>query len=433
MSRFKGSPKAIHAALLALSVFLSGALLLFIEPFDLDRAAGAAGRSAFYKVAAFAYPGRERPGPVPIEIVQADDRLLADEELAWPMPYGTHAAVIDAISEAGPRALFVDFLFVDTRPDPDFDELVAAIERAASRHMVFIAAAPEEVLGRPARQELVALARRNPRVQLVSVRLGRSIADGRAYPLRPDPDGRVPAAVALCRTIAGCRVATGEDVDVWWGAQGYKGVEATAPGRALNFVTTAVLGDFTPRPLRLTDPLPQPFTTLTAARDLLKGDTYDAAIKRLHGAVVLYGGNFAFTGDVAQTPVYGLVPGSHVHAMVLDNLARSALVRIDPPFGLGPKGHQLLSLALICLVLGAWRLAWPTRSSAATEGRKLELRFGDMAVLALAALAIALFEFAVLKVGPIAWFPVLLAALGADALVAPLLERILQPKRAAGD
>ena len=43
-------------------------------------------------------------------------RLLG---ISYPVPYGIHAQVLEAIASYGPRAIFVDFAFIDDRPGED--------------------------------------------------------------------------------------------------------------------------------------------------------------------------------------------------------------------------------------------------------------------------------------------------------------------------
>ncbi|MFK4059205.1 CHASE2 domain-containing protein [Brevundimonas sp. NPDC046655] len=76
-----------------------------------------------------------------IVIVAIDDRSL--QSLGrWPWPRATHAALIDRLTEAGPRAVAYDVLF--TEPEADDPSLAAAMARAGNVHLPLLVDATGE-------------------------------------------------------------------------------------------------------------------------------------------------------------------------------------------------------------------------------------------------------------------------------------------------
>lgn len=67
-----------------------------------------------------------------VPLVLVDDRDLDQHDWLWPIEYGNHARVLDEILNYGPRAVFVDFFFIDRRKDPSLKELVAVLRRYAA-------------------------------------------------------------------------------------------------------------------------------------------------------------------------------------------------------------------------------------------------------------------------------------------------------------
>ena len=57
------------------------------------------------------------------------NRRLQHLQMPWPWNYGAHARALDALLAYKPKAVVVDFLFVDSRPDDTLSELVDEIAR----------------------------------------------------------------------------------------------------------------------------------------------------------------------------------------------------------------------------------------------------------------------------------------------------------------
>ena len=74
----------------------------------------------------FLYPttGRDE-----VSVAVIDEQTLQRLQMPWPWNYSAHARALDAILAYKPKAVVVDFLFVDLRPDDSLVELVDEIAR----------------------------------------------------------------------------------------------------------------------------------------------------------------------------------------------------------------------------------------------------------------------------------------------------------------
>ena len=74
----------------------------------------------------FLYPttGRDK-----ITVAVVDEPTLQHLQMPWPWNYSVHARALDALLAYKPKAVIVDFLFVDSRPDSSLSELVDEIAR----------------------------------------------------------------------------------------------------------------------------------------------------------------------------------------------------------------------------------------------------------------------------------------------------------------
>jgi CHASE2 domain-containing sensor protein len=424
-------------AMSMLIAFGVACLLLLLEPFDLDRGIAERGRDAFYKIAAFGYPERRSPKTL---VVQLDEQFLRQAGQAWPVPYGVHAGTLQLLAARRPRAIFVDFLFVDARPDPELDLLITTIERVSEHTPIYLAAAPSAVIGRPARPEIQSLVERAPGVHFVSIVHGRDMGAGYAYRIAPDADGLAPAAVRLyhdlCSVPRACTVDSAEsEMDVWWAAPrrdsfNCRGEVVAAcerlPGGVITRTLSLLSGVFSgvlPPSWRPVDPVPVAYAPTIGLSDLLNASVQEQVRERIEGATIFYGSSLAFTGDVDDSPVHGQINGISTHAMAYDNLHALGghFITDRAPFGWGFKGHLVFLSALLAALCLAGRgyatLRWPQRRLRPHRKHRF---FGaiDAGVLMAGAVVIAIIEFNFAHVGPTAWAPVLVAAAAGDLLSA---------------
>jgi hypothetical protein len=68
-----------------------------------------------------------------VSVAIVDENTLHTLHAPWPWKYGDHARVLDALLQYKPKAVVVDFLFVDSRPDDTLKDLADEfISKAAS-------------------------------------------------------------------------------------------------------------------------------------------------------------------------------------------------------------------------------------------------------------------------------------------------------------
>jgi len=282
----------------------------------------------------------------------------------YPVPYAVHADIIAALASYEPRAVFIDFAFIDPRPDDGVGELaraLCALRGAGSTKPVdVLLAAPT---GASVRSEFVTCAR------LVSPELDEAVgvsgvltyASHAGQPPRPTP------AFALASEALGVEPARAAPMEIIWGKNiaplNTKWMKCDEPSvlDALRLVLR-----HGPLALRLACPYTR---TITVAH--LLNSSGDADIRdAVHGQTVLYGAGFRLTGDRAESPVYADMPGVFLHAMAYDNLVT---------FGKAYKRaarHGVMARITdgVLLMIAAILLAWFPRESPPAAATFAELQ-----------------------------------------------------------
>jgi CHASE2 domain-containing sensor protein len=238
-------------------------------------------------------------------------------DVQYPVPYRMHAQIVEAIASYRPRAVFIDFAFIDSREDPDIAELSAQLcalrdANPAGPTPVFLAAPA----GTTVRKELLRCA--------LPVSPEMDEATGASgvltYGSRGGKDGPSTAAFALAATNQRLRLdarSMVKPLEIIWG----KGVDALnrrwmrCEDLSLVASVRAVL-----KHGPLATKLACPYTRTITVGHLLNfasDKDVEAAVK---GQTVLYGAGFRLTGDQVDSPVYEQLPGVYLHAMAYDNL-----------------------------------------------------------------------------------------------------------------
>lgn len=446
------------------AALLVSALILLFDPFNFSRwTAYAAG-----ELARIALSAQSPPPPEPrISVVLADDRLLTDEALArptWPLAWSVWGDLITAAADMGASSIFVDVMFVDSRPQADVAHLSSAIEYAAGSAIVYLAASSpsETATFREIHPALADLANRNPNIRLVSILRGDRLGLTYGYRLQSDEAGRPAAALAIQRDLCArgllpadrcvARLPAG-DLDLWWSRpdaaacepyagedfarQVLAGCRNLAPSWPLRLAQTALAGLLSG--VRDADGLAAwglppvalvalPFPTLEA-RHVLAGRVTLEAAQRLDGGVVMIGASFPGALDLFESSVYGDVPGVYSHAAALQTLASPERVLATE---LGGRWAELgYTLAFVGVSV-----------SLATLGFSALVLFGapfaaaDWAARAIMVLAIgasAAFELYYLRVGPSAWGIVLGVTATSHPLSVWLAQRYEARRRTRAD
>jgi CHASE2 domain-containing protein len=263
----------------------------------------------------YAYPS-DRQAETTVVLFREDNLRSLKE--AYPVSYQRHAEVLDALSVYQPRAVFIDFVFLDKRPG--MNELRQAIcDLRDAGTAVYLAVL--EPMQRPpdAREPWLFDCAVQVSAQMAPI-YGASGVLTYAHGLSVQDTFLPTPAFAIASSRLKLDPRAAQDMEIIWG----NGVadlnrkwmsECTRSGNSLAHLVSI----FTDNPLKSAK-LRCPYTqTLTVAH--LLGSSGDADVGRaLKGSAVFYGAAFNLTGDRVASPVFEELPGVYLHAMAYDNL-----------------------------------------------------------------------------------------------------------------
>lgn len=317
---------------------------------------------------------RSEPPPAEVAVVLWQESDITPNR-GWPLPYKEHAEALGLITAAKPRAVFIDVLFKDRRPEGDKSHDVAIQElrdvvrnTAASGIPLYFLNEGDCTRGGVLPSLLPAEKSTPSYIVPVTVSAPRATEDtdgvARTYttfaddavrgaeaklvkecataPLRMHLDQRKrerPTATSPDpeKDLADTLRRYARPLSLFWGGCG--GRKALAPMRFVQWI----LG----RDIRLAGPC-LPFDVLT--RDALANPDGQ---RRLQDKLVVYGTDFTAAGDRATTAAHqGRIAGAMVNAMALDNLQRwdtGYVHRAWPVLGT----NELTGMDVILLALGA--------------------------------------------------------------------------------
>ena len=285
------------------------------------------------------------------------------ERLPFPLPYSTHVETLNALGSWSPRALLIDFAFVDARAGDDVEALLGAIcELSEQGTKVYLATFYywQEYYG--LRKDLFLDGTGHQRPKCFSVvPISYSIeSNGLAQTYSLLQGGgkvqAIPSAALRMFVDGGAIDAAGYDqkMDIVWGALPPQPRRSDTPCRSVSLVDSVLrLAKDGPRALERDCPYSN---TLSAYS--LWNETSDDVEVLLKGKFVLYGGAFSGTDDWLKSPVHGSIPGVYLHAMALDNLLvfGGNYKRVaDHSFGAGERS-VLIADGLIIWLGVAWYL-----------------------------------------------------------------------------
>jgi hypothetical protein len=267
-----------------------------------------------------------------ISVALVEDSTLANLQMPWPWSYGAQARALDALLVYKPRAVIVDLLFVDPRPDPTLPELIEEIHRfqRAGVPLYFAAATDAPPGTAPIRRELL-----DAGVKTVDPTTEVYQGVVRQYPITGSCFGKEKPP---CRSLAfqvyddlnpkAHAIADPDgEMELMWGTRtdpynvktthliGDNG-EVQSCDQPMSFFTRVWLAFFNPGQVRSRCP----YTSIIPAQSLYEGAD-DPDITRLaSGKIVFYGAGLEGVQDKSFSPVNGMIPSVFVHAMALDNL-----------------------------------------------------------------------------------------------------------------
>lgn len=287
-----------------------------------------------------------------ITVVMYDQQFLKYTDSAWPISYQDHADWLLRLasdSNARPKAIMLDITFGQNRNDPSLPALRQALCKVQNEFKVpvFLAALPSPETGMLAVRDGLGPAPGSPGspcFTLVGVDYVPDPLDGLAWDYRltrrrtdagweDGPSGRHAgksqaayrsAAMTMAQDVA--QIELGEEtapLALVWGLKSAAQQERPdslahcKPGtyEVARYVP-GVLRQFVQNPSSL--PLCPYHSTLSMAQ---LGELSEQALAPfLKDRYVLLGANVPAYNDFANSPVHGLIPGVHLHAMALDNL-----------------------------------------------------------------------------------------------------------------
>jgi len=289
--------------------------------------------------------------------------LFREENLAalsesFPVSYARHAEVLEALSVYAPRAVFVDFAFIDARSPEDQAALGRAIcdLNARGKVPVYLAApAPSgnRETGTPINAALLECA--EPVNAQMDVERGASgvltyLHGGGTSTFRWTPAFAMYDARERILSRPRLRAEDAQPMEIIWGNLGSKlnesWMQCTSEGAFQHLFN--ILRE---NPLAAKRTCPH---THTISVVHLLGPFNEGVKKAIEGKAVFYGGNFQMVGDRVISPVYDDLPGVYLHAMAYDNLVTfgSAYKRADHHgLSLSSVVNGLLLLFTVVLLL----------------------------------------------------------------------------------
>ena len=268
-----------------------------------------------------------------ISVALIDDRTLQRLDAPWPWKYGDHARQLDALLQYKPKAVIVDFLFVDSRPDDTLPDLVEEIRRYQKAHVpIYFEGGVDLPFGEKAlRPELAAtgVPILDPRYPINGGVARQYTATGDCFNNRPDADGTCPSlALRVFRDVYPQypQPHINDLMELVWGTktapENHWITKTDADGTQhscfteMGTIRRVYLAFFDTSAVKSLCPYTAEFPV-----EALQINPDDKDVVRMAtGRVIFYAGAVEAAQDKVYTPVNTTIPGVFTHAMALDNL-----------------------------------------------------------------------------------------------------------------
>jgi hypothetical protein len=263
-----------------------------------------------------------------ISVAIIDEDTLHELHTPWPWSYGDHARALGALLSYNPKAVVVDFLFVDPRHDDTLPELIDTIRRYRAQHVpIYFEGGIDLPYGEnPLTPGIAAtgVPILDPSMPLNAGVARQYGATGHCFNVKPDADGTCPSlALKVYRDLhpehPPARI--NDMMELVWGTRTapsnlkWMSREGAPCDPGYGLVKRIYLAFFDTGAVKS----PCPYNAEIPVLSLMAGGDDDIP-KLVEDRVVFYGGNLQGAQDKVYTPVNGLLPGVFVHAMALDNL-----------------------------------------------------------------------------------------------------------------
>ncbi|HEX3810697.1 MAG TPA: CHASE2 domain-containing protein [Rhizomicrobium sp.] len=266
-----------------------------------------------------------------------EDTLQALNE-PWPWSYGAHARLLDALLAYKPRAVIVDYLFVDNRNDDTLADLVTEIHRYQAAHIpIYFEGGRDVPFGEaPLRPEIAAtgVPVLDPSILVNNGVVRQYPTTGECFGLHRAGKQCLSLALSVYRSLAKrdahippLQVNTDGLMELVWGTNtdpynrkwrtvtGENGATLSCDDH-MGFFSRIFAAFFDADSVRQRCP----YATILPVEELVKGVNDPDFPKIIPGRVIFYGAALEGAQDKSFTPVSGLQANVFVHAMALDNL-----------------------------------------------------------------------------------------------------------------
>lgn len=247
------------------------------------------------------------------------DRSLKGQ---WPASYSFHANVLSDLLEHQPKAVFIDFYWMN-QERPGVKDLIRVLRDYKDENIPVYIAAPSKQWfegfwsGSEDFENLKQL------FTPVSAHINLEPADfvSRTYP--KFSQGLESAAFKIAGDLLQIDFSNPSrgDMDIFWGtAQNPKNIAwMDNPSRASHSILSSLQNGYKTVTTEI------PYTTTVFVRDLINprdssDETQEDLSNHLKDHVIVYGANVTGVQDFVFTPTRNILPGAYYHAMAIDNL-----------------------------------------------------------------------------------------------------------------
>ena len=275
-----------------------------------------------------------------VSVAEIDDGTVTTTQMSWPWTYSMHARVLDAIRLYKPRAVVVDFLFVDSRKgglrkDDTLNELIDEIHRYQHDKIpIYFETGEDEQILKPIADTGVPIV--DPSIILNQGIARQYPVTGRCLNHEKDPGKCLSLALSIYADNAktwgfpplNANETPGSLMELVWGTStdifNRKWMQPTdADGKSytcdqdVGLFGRIYLAFFDPAAVRVRCP----YQGVIPVEALLSGQPDPDVTKLASHRIVFYGASIEGAQDKSFTPVNAnLLADVFVHAMALDNL-----------------------------------------------------------------------------------------------------------------
>lgn len=287
-------------------------------------------------------------GQQDIAVLTLDDADLREYGLNWPVPLDYYQRLVDGVVKRHPKAIFLDVVFLDNRPEREVQSLIGAACRATEAAIpFFLATFAREALSSHTEKTIFGARTKAGQPCVIPVRSNVSpdaLDQAQwAYPLRPLSEDEVakasslPVSAALaiyCNLYpATCPTHAEVALALIWATRTTSSNLATMVTRNEHGTLVAVCRgswnwwEILPGATMIYEISLGPLLPLCPYNQVIPvrafkgfGFSSNELDNALAGKIVMIGADLKAIGDNVFSPLHGRLPGVHVHAMALDNL-----------------------------------------------------------------------------------------------------------------